>query len=266
VGPLFSSSWADYLSSYIHLSQKFKNLSKSKENVIFVQNLVSDSVKNYQYSSSNQEQNDNFLSRVKELNEYIMSEYFTYKPTVLEVYYFPEKNNEVKVVNMIRRAKESLDIAIFTLTNDKIYAGIEEVYKRGIPVRLIADDEMAKCMGADVNKVALLGIPVKLDNSVKYHMHHKFCVIDHSIVITGSFNWTTQAVMHNQENVMFYENKEIARSYTEEFDKLWNSFTNVVTKEIALKNIEEEEHKKKEYQIKAQETRRIKKELKLKNV
>jgi len=121
-------------------------------------------------------------------------------------------------------------------------------------------------MGADVNKVALLGIPVKLDNSVKYHMHHKFCVIDHSIVITGSFNWTTQAVMQNQENVMFYENKEIARSYTEEFDKLWNSFTNVVTKEIALKNIEEEEHKKKEYQIKAQETRRIKKELKLKNV
>ena len=57
---------------------------------------------------------------------------------------------------MIRTAKVKLDIAIFTLTNDRIFAAIEEVFKRGVPVRLIADDEMSKCMGADVNKIALL--------------------------------------------------------------------------------------------------------------
>lgn len=57
---------------------------------------------------------------------------------------------------MIRTAKTKLDIAIFTLTNDKIYAAIEDVHKRGVSIRLIADDEMAKCLGADVNKVALL--------------------------------------------------------------------------------------------------------------
>ncbi len=68
-----------------------------------------------------------------------------------------------------------------------------------------------------------------MDNSVKYHMHNKFAVIDMSVIITGSFNWTTQAVQHNQENILFFENKDIAKLYAEEFEKLWNSFTNVVT-------------------------------------
>ena len=60
-------------------------------------------------------------------------------------------------------------------------------------------------------------------------MHNKFCVIDLSVVITGSFNWTAQAVQHNQENILFFENKDIAKVYAEEFEKLWNLFTNVVT-------------------------------------
>jgi cardiolipin hydrolase len=60
-------------------------------------------------------------------------------------------------------------------------------------------------------------------------MHHKFCVIDESIVITGSFNWTSQAVNFNQENILFYENKEIAQKYITEFNKLWNEFEVTIT-------------------------------------
>jgi cardiolipin hydrolase len=59
-------------------------------------------------------------------------------------------------------------------------------------------------------------------------MHHKFAVLDESVVITGSFNWTTQAVKNNQENIVFYENKDLAKKYTEEYNKLWTSFiTNI---------------------------------------
>jgi len=32
-------------------------------------------------------------------------------------------------------------------------------------------------------------------------MHNKFAVIDETVVLTGSFNWTTPAVDSNQENV-----------------------------------------------------------------
>ena len=60
-------------------------------------------------------------------------------------------------------------------------------------------------------------------------MHHKFCIIDESIVITGSFNWTSQAVLYNQENILFYENSQIARKYIDEFHKLWSQFEITIT-------------------------------------
>jgi phosphatidylserine/phosphatidylglycerophosphate/cardiolipin synthase-like enzyme len=60
-------------------------------------------------------------------------------------------------------------------------------------------------------------------------MHHKFAVIDKSVVITGSFNWTMQAVKYNQENLLFFENKFLAEKYTKAFDDLWTSFYTVIT-------------------------------------
>ena len=60
-------------------------------------------------------------------------------------------------------------------------------------------------------------------------MHHKFAVLDNSVVVTGSFNWTTQAVLHNQENILFYENKSICQKYTNAYNDLWNSFTTIIT-------------------------------------
>lgn len=60
-------------------------------------------------------------------------------------------------------------------------------------------------------------------------MHHKFAVIDKSVVITGSFNWTMQAVKYNQENLLFFENKNIAEKYTKAFEELWTNFYTVIT-------------------------------------
>jgi phosphatidylserine/phosphatidylglycerophosphate/cardiolipin synthase-like enzyme len=64
------------------------------------------------------------------------------------------------------------------------------------------------------------GIPVKTDHS-RYHMHHKFGIIDSRIVFTGSFNWTYTASKHNQENLLITTNFDINKQYSEEFEQLW---------------------------------------------
>jgi hypothetical protein len=72
----------------------------------------------------------------------------------LEAYFFPNTANEIYVVNMIRTCKETLDIAIFTLTNDKICNAILEAFSRKVNVRVIADDECCKMWGSDVLRIA----------------------------------------------------------------------------------------------------------------
>ena len=98
------------------------------------------------------------------------------KPSVLDCYFFPNPSNEIYVVNMLRTCKKTLDVAIFTLTNNKICAAIMEAFNRGVTVRVIADDECCKMWGSDVGILAAAGIPCKTDNAIKYHMHHLYII------------------------------------------------------------------------------------------
>jgi cardiolipin hydrolase len=166
------------------------------------------------------------------------------KPTVFEVHFFPNPSEEIHLINLISKAKTSLDIAMFTIKNVKIASEIKNIFSRDVKLRILSDSECIKMPSSNVYSLAATGISVKIDDSVRYHMHHKFCVIDKSVVITGSFNWTDQAVNHNQENLLFIENKELALKYSNEFEKLWNDFEIVVTKEKAEMKIKEDEEKK----------------------
>ena len=208
---------------------------------------------------------EKFISKINSLNiqnfstyqalyKFALSEYFQPKPVICECHFFPNAANEEKVVSMLRTCKKTLDIAIFSLTLNSIAEAILEAYQRGIKVRMIADDECAKNKGSNVKLIASVGVPCKTDNAI-YHMHHKFAVLDESVVIMGSFNWTGQAVKYNQENIFFYEDKNIASQYAQEFERLWNSFNTVIDQKEAAEAVEneakEEEQKKKEKEAKA---------------
>lgn len=191
---------------------------------------------------------ETFFDSYKAINDFICSEYMQAQPSLLQCHFFPSESNENFVINMLRTCKYSLDIAIFTITNDKIFAAIEEVWNAGVDVRVITDDECCKQLGSDIYKLAADGVPVKTDDSAQYHMHHKFAVIDEAVVITGSFNWTTQAVKNNQENILFIENEYLAKKYTEEYERLWKSFKTIIDIDDAKKKVaEERENRRKRY-------------------
>ena len=203
------------------------------------------------------------ISTYQSLIKFTLGEYFQPRPVICECYFFPNASNEEKVVSMLRTCKKKLDIAIFSLTLDSIAEAILEAFQRGVKVRMIADDECAKNKGSNVKLIASVGVPCKTDNAV-YHMHHKFAVLDESVVIMGSFNWTGQAVKYNQENIFFYEDKNIASQYSQEFERLWNSFNTVIDQKEAIEAVEneakEEEKKKKEKEEKQKEKEKEKKE------
>ncbi len=166
------------------------------------------------------------------------------KPSIFEVHFFPNSIEEVHLINLLSKTKISADIAMFTINNVRIAEEIKKLFYKGIKLRIITDCEMLKKPSSNIYSLAALGISIKTDDSTRYYMHHKFCVIDNSVVITGSFNWTDQAVNHNQENLFFLENKNLAQKYSDEFQRLWNDFEMVITKEKGLAKIQEIEEKK----------------------
>jgi phosphatidylserine/phosphatidylglycerophosphate/cardiolipin synthase-like enzyme len=67
--------------------------------------------------------------------------------------------------------------------------------------------------------LACAKVPVKVDGN-KYTMHHKVIVIDNSIVVTGSFNFTKSADTENDDNVLVIYDPAVAKQYLDEFDRI----------------------------------------------
>ena len=87
-------------------------------------------------------------------------------------------------------AKKTLDLAIFSFTNNDLADALLAAKERGVTVRIITDDEAMKGKGADTQRMADEGIECRTDSEEQYHMHNKFMVVDQSFLLTGSFNWT----------------------------------------------------------------------------
>ncbi|ETE63304.1 COP9 signalosome complex subunit 3 [Ophiophagus hannah] len=58
----------------------------------------------------------------------------------------------------------------------------------------------------------------------KGYMHHKFAIVDKKVLITGSLNWTTQAIQTNQENVLVVEDQALVNIFLAEFEKIWENY------------------------------------------
>ncbi|CAE7331077.1 unnamed protein product [Symbiodinium sp. KB8] len=137
--------------------------------------------------------------------------------------FFPSPGAHARLLRLLRRAVTSLDIAVFSITDNAIADAIAAAAGRGVAVRLISDDEQAKSRGSDILRLAASGIPTRLDASPTYHMHHKFAVVDGRLLATGSYNWTQQAHHGNAENVLVVRDPMAVREYQAAFDALWDA-------------------------------------------
>jgi cardiolipin hydrolase len=63
--------------------------------------------------------------------------------------FFPNMDNVSKLQKYIGMSKKSIDLAIFSFTNDQLANEIIAAHKRGVTVRIITDDEAMKGIGAD---------------------------------------------------------------------------------------------------------------------
>lgn len=137
-----------------------------------------------------------------------------------QVYFSPGNEIKDEIRSLLDHAETSIDLCIFTITDNELAGSIKACQKRGLKVRIITDDEKTDDSGSEIYKLYKAGIPLKTDHS-RYHMHNKFGIIDNRIAITGSFNWTYTATKHNQENLLATSKFEIVKQYNDEFERLW---------------------------------------------
>jgi phosphatidylserine/phosphatidylglycerophosphate/cardiolipin synthase-like enzyme len=132
-------------------------------------------------------------------------------------YFSPEDQVMDKLVALVGGARSSIDFMTFTYTHPDLVKAMVERHNAGLYVQGIFENRGAT-QGAMV-PLYCAGVPVKVDGN-KYTMHHKVIVIDKSIVITGSFNFTDTADTVNDDNLIVIHSPALAQLYLKEYERL----------------------------------------------
>lgn len=124
----------------------------------------------------------------------------------------PERCGDL-IVSYINNAKRSIFVQAYGFTSKKIIDALVQAKNRGLQVEIILDRS-----NFHKNKHAVLDL--LKSNQIEVHQdkvagiaHNKVMILDDNTVITGSFNFTENADKHNAENVLFINNKDIAKNY-----------------------------------------------------
>ena len=129
------------------------------------------------------------------------------------------------IISRIDSAKKSIDIAIYSLTNTSISDSIIRAHNRGINVRMIIENSKINSSRIDpaVQKLIDANIAIKaLRGGGLYGiMHNKIAIIDSSILITGSYNFTLTANSNNFENIVIVTDPQNIKSYNDYFEIMW---------------------------------------------
>ncbi|EAR10314.1 Phosphatidylserine/phosphatidylglycerophosphate/cardiolipin synthase [Reinekea sp. MED297] len=124
---------------------------------------------------------------------------------------------------MINGAHQSLQICVFTISDNRIREALLKAHQRGVEVRIITDNDKTEDKGSDIDWLAEQGVPVRVDRT-RHHMHHKFVIADARQIATGSFNWTVSATRYNHENILLLNDESVIRDFAAEFESLWREF------------------------------------------
>jgi phosphatidylserine/phosphatidylglycerophosphate/cardiolipin synthase-like enzyme len=137
-----------------------------------------------------------------------------------EALFMPGDDGPARIVDLIASAKRSVDVCVFTITDDRISRALLDAHRRGVRVRIVTDHEKTLDRGSDVAWLERAGVSVRTEMSL-VHMHHKFAVFDGGVLLTGSYNWTRGAAEDNLENFVVTDDARLVQAFARTFGDLW---------------------------------------------
>jgi phosphatidylserine/phosphatidylglycerophosphate/cardiolipin synthase-like enzyme len=141
--------------------------------------------------------------------------------TPIDVYFSPDDHVQDSLVDLIASAQDSIDFMAFSFTSDKLRDAILAQAEAGLEISGVMEaDQVKSNAGTEYDPFKQAGVDVLLDGN-EGQMHHKVIIIDKSIVVLGSYNFTNSAETKNDENLLVIYNKDIASQFMAEFKRVY---------------------------------------------
>jgi len=156
-----------------------------------------------------------------------------------ENHFSPEENLERLDVEYLRKARQSVDVAMFAFTDHAIATVLREISDRGVIVRVYRDrsqyeaEELKAVRFHQPSSTRLLQgaqnvhIRVK-QGSERNLMHLKTACVDHRMLRDGSANWSPSGEKSQDNNSRFTSSPEEIKKFDRVFVTMWSRSSNLV--------------------------------------
>ena len=132
----------------------------------------------------------------------------------------PEDEPLDALVQLAGLAERSIHFMALSFTHDELGAALRERAAAGVDVRGIFETFGSETIYSELTPLVCAGIDARQDGNAGM-LHHKVIVIDETVVVTGSLNFSNNAADSNDENVLILADAGIAGLYLEEFERRW---------------------------------------------
>lgn len=123
-----------------------------------------------------------------------------------------------KIIESLASARKDIRIAMAYFTDRDIARQIVNARDNGVDVTIILSNDVN-----NDNVKSILSLKCKVYSHIangRGLMHHKFCIIDNSILLHGSYNYTYNALNNNEESLNITDSYNLVSEYSNIFDTL----------------------------------------------
>ncbi len=144
------------------------------------------------------------------------------KESWYQVFFTPGPDCQNNIISRLKTAK-TIDIAVYSITCEKLVNAIIEAHNRGAKVRVITDGKQSVGQYSRVQELIDAGVPLRMNDETEHKIeHNKYAIFDGKEIETGSFNWTWYATNKNSENCMFF--KQTNNEFSDRYEYLWKFY------------------------------------------
>lgn len=146
--------------------------------------------------------------------------------TPIQVLFSPEDDVVDNLIAILGDAQVSIRFLAFSFTDYPMAQTMIDRALAGVDVQGVFETFGSNSPRSELKTLWCAGLPVRQDGNTGF-LHDKVIIVDNSIVVTGSLNFSSSADDENEENVIILDNPEIAALYLQEYQRIWDTAMSV---------------------------------------
>jgi phosphatidylserine/phosphatidylglycerophosphate/cardiolipin synthase-like enzyme len=136
-------------------------------------------------------------------------------------YFSPYDDCQGVILANLHSAQKSVLVSCYGLSDRRIADELIALHRRGVKVRICVDRSRSRSRLDQTRRLAADGIDIVV-KPVSRLEHNKFLVIDHLVVITGSYNLSKSASKQDNNLIVITEEPKAVESYVVAWVRIYN--------------------------------------------